>query len=103
MWTGAPIASPPVTSREETTALQNLTDLLASDLTAADEETLLAGVRDAEMTFDNAQSWSGRLIAELRARDPQPSWPALERLTGVPKGTLIRRAAPFLREEGEQQ
>jgi hypothetical protein len=86
-----------VTSREENNALQNLTDLLASDLSKADEETLLAGIRDAEMTYDKAQEWSGRLIAELKSRDTM-SWPAIARATEVPHPTLIRRAKPFLPE-----
>lgn len=81
-------------SREETTALQNLTDLLASDLTKADLETLIAGVRDAEAAFDNAQRWSGQLIVEIRQRFDL-SWPAMSRLTGVPHPTLIRRAQQY--------
>lgn len=84
-----------MTSREENTALQNLTDLLASDLAEADEETLIAGVRDAEWMSDQAPKWSGKLIAELKRRG-NLSWPAMERATGVSKGTLIRRAKPYL-------
>lgn len=95
MWTTLPIAFPPVTSREENNALQNLVDLLASDLTTVDQETLIAGVRDAEMAFDKAQAWSGELVAELKRRGDL-SWPALEKLTGVPRPTLIRRARPWL-------
>jgi hypothetical protein len=88
-----------VTSREEQNALIDLQKLLASDLSKADRDTLLQGVHDAELAFDRAQEWSGRLIAELRRRiddDEEMSWPQLEKLTGVPKGTLIRRAKPFL-------
>lgn len=75
--------------------MQNLTDLLASDLSKADDETLLAGIRDAEMTYAKAQEWSGKLIAELKRRGTL-SWPAIARETGVPHPTLIRRAKPYL-------
>ncbi len=75
--------------------MQNLVDLLATDLTKADQETLIAGVKDAEMAFDNAQAWSGELVAELKRRGVL-SWPALEKMTGVPRPTLIRRARPWL-------
>lgn len=84
-----------MTSREEQTALIDLQKLLASDLSKVDQETLIRGVMDAEMVFDEAQKWSGRLIAELKRR-LNLSWPVLEKLTGVPKGTLIRRAQPYL-------
>jgi hypothetical protein len=86
-----------VTSREEQNALIDLQKLLASDLSRADQETLIDGVRSAELAFDKAQEWSGRLVAALKQHHGL-SWPALERLTDVPKGTLIRRAQPFLAE-----
>lgn len=73
----------------------DLQKLLASDLSKADREALIQGVRNAELAFDNAQQWSGRLIAVLKQHHDL-SWPVLERLTGVPKGTLIRRAQPYL-------
>lgn len=73
----------------------NLQQLLAGDLSKEDPATLVAGVREAELVFDKAQEWSGRLIAELRRRGDL-SWPVLEKLTGVPKGTLIRRAQSYL-------
>jgi hypothetical protein len=89
-----------VTSREEQNALIDLQKLLASDLSKADRDTLIQGVRDSELVFDEAQTWTGRLVAELRRRSAESgdelSWPQLEKLTGVPKGTLIRRAKPFL-------
>jgi hypothetical protein len=84
-----------VTSREENNALQNLVDLLASDLTTADQETLIAGVKDSEWTHDQTAEWTGKLVAELKRRGDL-SWPALARLTGVPHPTLIRRARPYL-------
>lgn len=95
MWTALPILLPTVTSREEQNALIDLQKLLASDLSQQDQEALIAGVKSAELTFDEAQAWSGRLVAALKQHH-QLSWPVLERLTGVPKGTLIRRAQPYL-------
>lgn len=95
MWTRAPIISSAVTSREEQNALNDLQELLASDLSKASQERLIEGVQHAELVFDEAQKWSGRLVAELKRRGDL-SWPALARLTGVSKGTLIRRAQPFL-------
>ncbi len=73
----------------------DLQKLLASDLSKVDQETLIKGVTDSEMMLDEARKWSGRLIAELKRRGGL-SWPALEKLTGVSKGTLIRRAQPYL-------
>jgi hypothetical protein len=84
-----------VTSREEQNALIDLQELLASDLSAAGRETLIRGVQNAELVFDEAQHWSGRLVAALRQHHDL-SWPVLEKLTGVPKATLIRRAQPYL-------
>jgi hypothetical protein len=84
-----------VTSREEQNALNDLQKLLASDLSEASQERLIEGVQSAELAFDKAQEWSGRLVATLKRRH-NLSWPVLEKLTGVPKGTLIRRAAPYL-------
>lgn len=95
MWTASTVISPLVTSREEQNALVDLQNLLASDLSKAAKETLIKGVREAEMIYDEAPQWSGRLIAELKRR-LELSWPELEKLTGVSKGTLIRRAQPYL-------
>ncbi|MGL5910937.1 MAG: hypothetical protein ACRCZP_13095 [Phycicoccus sp.] len=83
-----------MTSREGRTALEDLRKLLASDLSTADPERLAAGVRAAELLFDEAQHWSGRLIAEMRRReDPPSSWAKLSQLTGVPPTTLRNRVA----------
>ena len=71
----------------------DLQQLLASDLSKTDMDTLLAGVKDAELVFDQAQEWSGRLVAELKRRGL--SWPVLAKMTGVPQTTLIRRAQPY--------
>lgn len=76
--------------------MQNLTDLLASDLTEQDTETLVAGVRDAEHQADRAIEWSGRLVAELKSR---MSWSELVKVTGMPQTTLHNRARPFRAEE----
>lgn len=95
MWTSSPITCLTVTSREEQNALIDLQNLLASDLSKAGQESLIEGVLSAELAFDKAQEWSGRLVAALKQHHGL-SWPVLEKLTGVPKGTLIRRAQPYL-------
>lgn len=74
--------------------MEDLRELLAGDLSRASAERLADGVRAAELLFDEAQQWSGRLVAELRRReDPPPSWATLSRLTGVPPTTLRNRVA----------
>ena len=83
-----------MTSREEQKALTDLQKLLASDLSKTDLETLLEGVKEAELVFDKAQEWSGRLVAELKRRGL--SWPVLAKMTGVPQTNLIRRARDYL-------
>lgn len=83
-----------MTSREGSDALIHVRELLGSDLSKVPEEELVAGVREAELLFDEAQEWSGRLVAELRRRsDPPPSWAVLARLTKVPPTTLRNRVA----------
>lgn len=94
MWKGGPIACPLVTSGEENTALKNLQELLASDLSTAELDALVGGIRDAEMTFDRAQEWSGLLIAELKRRGV--SWSQLVEMTRLPQTTLYRRAQKYL-------
>lgn len=95
MWQALQLASPTVTSREGRAALEDLRQLLASDLSKADVDRLVAGVRQAELLFDEAQQWSGRLVAELRRRDDPrtASWSLLSRLTDVPPTTLRNRVA----------
>ena len=70
--------------------MKNLTDLLASDLTQAEEDALVGGIRDAEVAYANAQRWTGLLVAELRRRNM--SWPQIAKLTGLPQTNLVRRA-----------
>jgi len=86
-----------VISREERRALIDLEQLLASDLTKSDMETLIKGVQQAEHVYDEAQKWSGQLVAELKRRGL--SWPVLAKMTGVPQTNLTRRARPYLRED----
>lgn len=75
----------------------DLQKLLASDLSKVELETLLQGVRDSEITISDQVrwEWTGKLVAQIK-RQHKLSWPELERLTGVSKGTLIRRAQPYL-------
>jgi hypothetical protein len=71
--------------------LEFLQRLLASDLSKADLDELYEGIKASELVFDQAQVWTGRLVAELRRR-PGVSWRQVEEATGVPKATLDRRA-----------
>lgn len=79
-----------MTSREENSALEDLQKLLTRDLSKEDLDALFKGIRDAELVFDSAQEWTGRLVAEVRRRDVP--WSKLEEETGVPKATLDRRS-----------
>lgn len=72
----------------------NLQELLARDLSKVDAEELVAGIRDAELTYRKSQEWSGRLVAEMKRRDV--SWSQLVALTGVAQTTLTRRARDYL-------
>jgi hypothetical protein len=80
-----------VTSREERDALNHLRDLLTRDLSKEPVEELVAGIREAELTFDEAQQWCGRLVAELRRREL--SWGDVAKLTDVAPTTLRNRVA----------
>ncbi|QJY46632.1 hypothetical protein [Pseudonocardia broussonetiae] len=82
-----------MTSREETAALKNLTDLLASDLSKVENEEIAAGIREAEMLFARSPQWSGRLVAEMKRRGV--SWSELAKMTDVPQSTLGRRARDY--------
>lgn len=72
--------------------MRNLQELLASDLSKADLEELYQGIKESELVFDQAQKWTGRLVAEVRRR-PDVSWAKVVEATGVPKATLDRRAS----------
>ncbi|MDL5159446.1 hypothetical protein [Actinomycetospora termitidis] len=78
-----------MTSREEQSALTGLSALLARDLTTADREELIAGVRQSELVLDEAPVWTGRLLEALH--DTGMSWPEIERATQLPVGTAYRR------------
>ncbi|MBW0090511.1 hypothetical protein I4I73_21340 [Pseudonocardia sp. KRD-184] len=81
-----------MTSREESEALMNLQELLARDLSKVSLDELYQGIKESELVFDQAQVWTGRLVAEVRRR-PNVSWSKVEEATGVPKATLDRRAS----------
>lgn len=78
----------------------NLTELLGSDLSTADDETLVAGLRDAEHTVRNAAEWSARIIRVLKDRH---SWSEVVELTGMKQTTLHNRmyGRAGRRQEGE--
>lgn len=75
--------------------LRDLHLLLASDLDEATPEALIQGVKDAETCVSKGPEWTGRLVAQLKKRHGL-SWLELQRLTGAKKGTLIRRAEPYM-------
>lgn len=83
-----------MTSREEQTALTGLTRLLASDLSKASDEDLIAGIRQAETVNEAAPEWSGRFLAALHHAGK--SWPQIARLTGIKQTTAYRRAQKYL-------
>lgn len=72
----------------------NLQELLARDLSKVDAEEIVAGIKDAELTFRMSQEWSGRLVAEMKRRDV--SWSQLVALTGLAQTTLTRRAKDYM-------
>lgn len=68
--------------------------LALGDLSAADQEHLVEGVKWAESAARNGAEWSGRFSAELNRRGV--SWSQLVKLTGIPQTTLYRHAKPYL-------
>ncbi len=80
-----------MTSNEERIVLSNLADLLASDLTEVDDETLVGGLRDAEGLATDARNWSGLIVSELKRRH---SWTRVVELTGLKQTTLHNRMHP---------
>lgn len=72
----------------------NLAELLASDISTAPDETVVAGILEAKMAAARAPEWTGELVAELKRRGF--SWSQLVKLTGVPQTTLARQARPYL-------
>lgn len=74
--------------------MDHIRDLLEKDLSKIPVPELAAGVREAELLFDESQKWVGRLVAELRRRtDPPPSWAEISKLTGLAPTTLRNRVA----------
>lgn len=69
----------------------NLADLLARDLSEAEDETLVAGLRDAEKLANDATGWSGLIVSELKRRH---SWSRLVEMTGLKQTTLHNRMYP---------
>lgn len=94
MWNLEALALRGVTSSEENRALTHLAALLAQDLSQVDPLVLAQGVKDAELTGDQAPAWSGRLIAALHRQGK--SWSEIAALTGVSQTTAFRRAAPYM-------
>lgn len=79
-----------MTSREESDALLNIEELMASDLTKQPPERLAEGVRRGELVYDQVQRWVGLLVLELRNRGM--SWAEVVALTEVDQNTVRRRA-----------
>lgn len=76
--------------------LTNLTDLLARDLRDAEDDDLVAGLRDAERIASTATGWSGLIVAELKRRH---SWSRLVEMTGLKQTTLHNRMHPRARRD----
>lgn len=74
--------------------MASLAELLLRDLSQADRDELVRGVKHAEMIRDAAPAWSGRFIAMLRRQDL--TWSEIVKLTGLPQTTAYSRAEPFL-------
>lgn len=74
--------------------MTNLAALLAQDLSQVDPLVLAQGVKDAELTGDQAPEWSGRLLAALHRSGK--SWSEIAAMTGVSQTTAFRRAKPHL-------
>jgi 8-oxo-dGTP pyrophosphatase MutT (NUDIX family) len=77
-----------MTCREERIRLMNLSELLASDLHQADDESLVAGLHDAETVTSDGARWAREIIAELKRRY---SWSQVVDLTGMKQTTLHNR------------
>lgn len=77
----------------------NLADLAGQDPHALDDETLAAGIRDAERSIVDTPALSRRLILELKSRH---SWTKVVEMVGVPQTTLHNRAYPRPPKTGEQ-
>jgi hypothetical protein len=71
-------------------AVANLVQLFGRDLKEFELEEIIAGVRYAEVGAGQCRDLSCRLVAELRRRGVK--WSQLERRTGLPQTTLVRRA-----------
>lgn len=82
---------PAVVSREERRILENLSDLMATDLDEQDDDALIAGYRDAVRSADLSAEYCRQILAVLRTRH---SWTKLVAMTGDPQSTLYNRANP---------
>lgn len=74
--------------------MRNLAALLAQDLSKVDPDELAQGVKDAELTGDQAPEWSGRLLAALNRQGR--TWSQIAEMTGLSQTTAWRRAGPFM-------
>lgn len=79
--------------------MENLSELLARDLTQEPDETLVAGVLEAETTSDNAIKWSADLLTELKRRH---SWSEIVALTGLKQTTLHNRVHGRASSRGDE-
>lgn len=83
-----------MTSSEEQLALTDLAELLKQDLSKVNRETIIKGIRQAELLENARLAWSGRLIAALHRQGA--SWSEIVKLTGLPQTTAYRRAQSYL-------
>lgn len=73
--------------------MEDLIALSASDLSKADDDRLVNGVRSAHTAITRGPEWAGRFIAELKRRH---SWSELVKMTGLPQTTLHRWSRPYM-------
>lgn len=71
--------------------MENLADLMSSDLSEQPDEALIAGYHDAVQSADLAADYCRQILTTLRGRH---SWSELVKLTGDPQTTLYNRANP---------
>lgn len=87
-----------MTSRDSS-ALANLIELFGRDLQEFEPDEIIAGIRYAEVGASQCRDLSSRLVAEMRRRGVK--WSQLERRTGLPQTTLVRRAEHRITDRGD--
>lgn len=71
--------------------MENLSDLMATELAERTDDDLVAGYHDAVRSTEISAESCRKILATLRERH---SWSELVKLTGDPQTTLYNRANP---------